>query len=157
MRATTPFLVLLVLAQQCYAAENEYRTGGSRYERTWQKFYVEAVHEPDIDDSLIAKGKAMVPAICEAVKHKDMKHRRYAIGALGYINERTALPTLEAILSDESEIDYFRGDALQSIYRIDSKRGLSYAAKYRSQPNTLGQYAKAVIKREPWLLLPSNE
>ncbi|MDI1362679.1 HEAT repeat domain-containing protein [Methylotenera sp.] len=99
----------------------------------------------------------MVPAICEAVKHKDMKRRRYAIGALGYINERAAMPTLEAILSDESEIDYFRGDALQSIYQIDSKRGLSYAAQYQSQPNTLGQYAKAVIKREPWLLLPSKE
>lgn len=145
------------MAQQCYAAEVEYRTGGSRYEKTWQQFYVEADHEPEIDDPLISKGKAMVPAICEAVKHKDMKRRRYAIGALGYINERAALPTLEAILSDASEIDYFRGDALHSIYRIDSKRGLSYAAQYQSQPNILGQYAKAVIKREPWLLLPSKE
>lgn len=152
MRATIPFLVFIVLAQQCYAAEIEYRTGGSKHDRAWHQFYVEADHESDIDDSLIAKGKVMVSAICEAVKHKDMKRRRYAIGALGYINERAAMPTLEAILSDESEIDYFRGDALQSIYRIDSKRGLSYAAQYQSQPNTLGQYAKAVIERKPWLL-----
>lgn len=70
----------------------------------------------------------MVPTICEAVKNKDMKRRRYAIGALGYINDRAALPTLEAILSDESEIDYFRGDALHSIYQIDRKRGLSYVS-----------------------------
>jgi hypothetical protein len=157
MRTAIPFLLLLVLAQECYAAEVEYRTGGSRYEKTWQNFYVEADHEPEIDDPLIAKGKPMVPAICEAVKYKDMKRRRYAIGALGYINDRAALPTLEAILSDESEIDYFRGDALHSIYQIDRKRGLSYAAKYQSLPNTLGQYAKAAIKLEPWLLLPSKE
>jgi hypothetical protein len=156
MRTAIPFILLHVLAQQCYAAEIEYRTGGSKYVRAWQQFYVEADHEPEIDDPLIAKGKVMVPAICEAVKHKDMKRRRYAIGALGYINERAAMPTLEEILSDESEIDYFRGDALQSIYQIDSKLGLSYAAQYQSQPNTLGVYAKAVIKREPWLLLPSK-
>ena len=118
MRATLPFLVLLVLAQQCYAAEIEYRTGGSKYDKAWQQFYVEADHESEIDDPLVAKGIVMVPAICEAVKHKDMKRRRYAIGALGYINERAAMPTLKAILSDKSEIDYFRGDARNPFIKL---------------------------------------
>lgn len=150
-------LVLLAVAQQSFAGETEYRTGGTKYERTWQAFYVEADHEPEIDDPLIAKGKKMVLAICEAIRHKDMKRRRYAIGALGYIGDRTALPTLESILIDETEIDYFRGDALHSIYQIDHKLGLRYAAKFGTLGNTLGRYAKAVLKREPWLLEPSQE
>lgn len=157
MRVVIFLLLVLVVAQHSFAGETEYRTGGAKFERAWQAFYVEADHEPEIDDSLIAEGKRMVPAICEAIHHKDMKHRRYAIGALGYIGDRTALPNLETILNDETEIDYFRGDALRSIYQIDRKLGQRYAAKFGSLASTLGQYAKAILKRESWLLEPSQE
>ena len=157
MRVAAFLMLVLAFTQQSFASETEYWTGGAKFEKAWQAFYVEADHEPEIDDPLIAKGKRMVPAICEAVGHKDMKRRRYAIGALGYIGDRTALKTLESILTDESEIDYFRGDALHSIYQIDRNLGLRYAAQYASLPNILGQYAKAVLKREPWLLEPSQE
>lgn len=146
-----------MLGTHACAAEIEYRSGGHKYNGAWETFYVKADHEPEIDDPLIAKGGPMVPAICEAIRHKDMKRRRYAIGALGYIRDRAALPTLESILADESEIDYFRGDALHSIYLIDRKLGLARASLYRAQTNTLGQYANAVVRREPWLLLPSKE
>jgi hypothetical protein len=157
MRTVSATLFLFLCLQPCSAAEVEYRTGGPQYDRAWHAFYVVADHEPEIDDSLIAKGWRMVPAICEAIQHKDMKRRRYAIGALGYIGDRAALKTLETILTDDLEIDYFRGDALRSIYQIDRKLGLRYGTQYETRQDTLGQYAKAVSKREPWLLAPSKE
>ena len=82
MRVVTYLLLVLAFAQQSFADETVYRTGGTKYVRAWQAFYVEADHEPEIDDPLIAKGKRMVPAICEAIRHKDMKRRRYAIGGI---------------------------------------------------------------------------
>jgi hypothetical protein len=157
MRIVFLFFVLLVLGARVYAGEMEYRPGGLKFNGAWEAFYVKADHEPEIDDPLIAKGRSMVPAICEAIRHKDMKRRRYAIGALGYIGDKGALPALESILADESEIDYFRGDALHSIYLIDRKLGLARASPYQSQTNTLGHYAKAVVRQKPWLLLPSKE
>ena len=109
----------LLFAVQVFAGEVEYRTGGPRFAKTWQAFYVEADHEPELDDPLIIAGRSMTAAICAAIVHPDMKRRRYAIGALGFIADRDALPTLEAILKNKKEIYYFRGDALHSIYQID--------------------------------------
>ncbi len=72
----------------------------------------------------------MIPAICAAVAHKDMKYRRYALSALGYIKSPKALPCLERILQDQTEIEYFRGDALQAIYLINQAMGRRYADQY---------------------------
>jgi hypothetical protein len=149
--------VSLLWATTCLAGDVEYRTGGTAFARTWQRFYVEADHEPELDDPLIEAGRPMVAAICEAVAHPDMKRRRYAIGALGYIRDRAALPTLEAILGSASELEYFRGDALQSIYRIDRKLGTKYAVQLEKQGGYLQMVATAVRKRERWLLRPSKE
>ena len=99
----------------------------------------------------------MVPFICAAIRHKDMKHRRYAIGALGYLGDIRALATLESILNDPKEIDYFRGDALHSIYQLDRKLGLRYAKQYQHENQYLTMLSGAILKHEPWLLKATEE
>ena len=135
------------------AANAMYRPGGEKFQKMWADFYKEAVPEPEIDEPLVRAGRRAVQAICQAVREKDMKYRRYAIGALGHIRDPRALATLEVILNAEDEIDYFRGDALRSIYQIDRKLGLNYAEKYKEATGTLKTYVIAVQKKEPWLLV----
>ena len=150
--------LLALLASHALAeAEVEYRTGGKPFSNTWQQFYVVADHEPEIDDPLIAAGQRMVPAICEAISHPDMKRRRYAISALGYIGDARALPSLESILRNAREIDYFRGDALKSIYQIDKALGTRYASQFRNQNGYLSMIATAIARKEVWLTEPSEE
>ncbi|RJQ52309.1 MAG: HEAT repeat domain-containing protein [Actinobacteria bacterium] len=137
--------------------EREYWTGGRRFESTWRESYrPELPHEPELDDPLIAAGSPMVLAVCEAVEHADTKYRRYALGALGFIGDRRALPTLQRILDDPSELDYIREDALQAIYQIDETRGMQIALRYRNDAG-LSDMAKAVLACEPWLKEPSEE
>jgi HEAT repeat protein len=139
------------------ARPGEYWTGGPQFQAAWRAFYRPAVvHEPELDDPLIAAGADMVPAICEAVVHQDMLYRRYALGALGYIGDRRALPTLQSILDDKSEESYFRDDALTSIYRIDEDLATGLARTLEDDPD-LGTTAKAILAREPWLKLGSEE
>ena len=157
MRTIFLLVIGLVTSQACAAGDVTYRPGGPQFAKAWHSFYDLADHEPDIDDPLIARGRPMVPLICSAVSHKDMKHRRYAIGALGYIGDRRALVALEAILKDRTEIDYFRGDALHSIYQIDRARGSGYALKYKYENSYLTMMSDAILKRAPWLLEPSEE
>lgn len=157
MRHLLTMLLGLLIAFPCLAENVEYRTGGSAFDGIWHAFYIEGDHEPDIDDPLIARGRSMVPAICEAISHKDMKRRRYAIGALGHIGDRRALPALETILKDSTEIDYFRGDALHSIYQLDRKLGLRYAKQYQRENEYLTRLSGSILKQEPWLLEASEE
>ena len=99
----------------------------------------------------------MVPAICEAVRHKDMKRRLYAIDALGYIGDRRSLPVLVGILDDVSESDDMRSEALISIYRIDRALGTRYARQYRHADERTAMVADAILRKDPWLLEPSEE
>jgi hypothetical protein len=151
------FVSLLLDSWSCMASEVEYRTGGLRFDKVWHAFYVEGDHEPDIDDPLIAVGSEMTLAICEAIAHPDMKRRRYAIGALGYIRDRQALTVLEKILKDKSEIYYFRGDALHAIYQIDEKMGSQYAEQFANEHEYLKRLANSIQRKESWLTEPSKE
>lgn len=137
--------------------EIEYRPGNAKSQEVWRAFYLENRHESAIDDPLITQGSGMVQDICAAIRHRDMKQRRYAIGALGYIGDQAALSTLESILGNEAELDYFRADALKAIYQINLNAGRREAKKYRARSDTLGQYAKAVVSGESWLLEHSKE
>lgn len=147
----------LLGASVAHADEVDYRTGGKRFAETWHAFYDLADHEPEIDDPLIEAGPKMVPAICEAVRHKDMQRRLYAIDALGYIGDRRALPTLEGLLDDVSESDDMRSEALISIYRIDRALGTRYARQYRHADKRTAMVADAILRKDPWLLEPSEE
>ncbi len=135
----------------------EYRTGAERFAHVWESFYVTGDHESELDDPLIAAGAGMVGPICAAIMHKDMKRRRYAIGALGFIADQSALTCLEKILKDQTEIDYFRGDALHSIYQIDKSRGENFATQHKSDNDYLKMLADAISKKAAWLTEPTRE
>lgn len=93
-----------------------------KHREEWKTFYCTS-SEWDTINTLVKAGSGMAPSIIEAIKRKDMYLRRYAIAALGYIQNREAIDCLSSLIRDESEIDYFRGDALQSLFQIDEKRG----------------------------------
>ena len=162
LRSVTGSLALstLLFATTSARADDEavdYRTGGKRFAKVWHAFYDESFHEPDIDDPLIAAGRPMVPAICEAISHRDMKYRRYAIGALGYIGDRKAVPTLVGLLENAGEEAYFRSDALLAIYRIDQPLGTRYARQYRHADKPIAMIAEAILRGDRWLLEPTEE
>ncbi|MBI4825952.1 MAG: HEAT repeat domain-containing protein [Nitrospirae bacterium] len=147
---------LLFAPTVIYAQGQEYRPGGDEYSSTWSRFY-NGDHEPELDDPLIEAGEKMTLVICEAVNNKDMRFRRYAISALGYIGDKRALPTLENILKSKDEIYYFRGDALQAIYQIDKILGKKYALEFWKEHEYLEMLRKAIEKDAKWLTEPTEE
>ena len=98
-------------------------------------------------DPLILHADLVKNRVIEEVAVRTMPKRRYAIGFLGVAGITDALPVLRTILGDESEEDYFRADALESIYRIAEEEGLALASQYQSRTNHLGWIAEGLINR----------
>jgi len=96
-------------------------------------------------DPLIIAGDKVVPLVLKEIQNKNMPRRRYAIHFLGNGSYRQALPLLMTILQDSAEEDYFRGDALISIYLIDEAKGKELARRYRDDQNYLGHISKQVL------------
>jgi hypothetical protein len=153
--AATIFFLIATNAY-CENSNVEYKPGDSIFQKAWNQFY-KGDHEPELDDPLINAGKKMTLVICEAIMHEDMKFRRYAIGALGFIGDVKAIPTLEVILKNEKEKDYFRGDALHSIYQINESLGRKYADEYKHRQDYLRLISEAILKKESWLTEPTEE
>ncbi len=148
---------LLALTPVLHAEVNTvYTPGGPEWAKTWKAFYA-GDHEEDLPKPLIKAGSKMVPAILEAIAHKDMQQRRYAISALGNIHDRRAIAPLTAILEDKSEEEYFRGDALVAIYQIDQTLGTQLAEKYVGEGDTLKTNSQAILAKEPWLAVGSAD
>lgn len=116
-----------------------------------KRFYDNEGPEDTLMDPLILAGETVVPFVMKEVKNKDMRRRRYAIGFLGNGSYKDALPVLEAILHDPAEEDYFRGDALQSVYMIDESKGRGLAQKYKDSQNYLGETSRRVISGDSQL------
>ncbi len=107
-----------------------------RHADVWRTFYFCASSENALIDVLYRAGPKMVPSIAEAILDRDMYARRYAISAVGLLRQPEALPVLFQILEDESETDYFRSDALEAIYVIDSGSGQLAAAEILNDPDS---------------------
>ncbi len=123
----------------------EYRpVEGGATKKVWDKFYA-GDDEAELPKPLIAAGKKMVPDICAAIAHPDMKMRRYAMSALGEIGDKAALPALESILKDKKELGYMRGDALQAIHQIDKALGVKYAKEFRKDDEYLEMIAVELL------------
>ena len=150
-------LLFHALTASSLAAEGvKYTPGGKEWAKVWTAFYNNTGGEEELMTPLVKAGPKMTPAILEAISHKDMKQRRYAIGALGHLKDRRAVEPLTAVLKDKREEDYFRGDALHAIYQIDQKLGSELAKQFSGQGDNLKMIAGAIIKKEPWLLDSGN-
>ena len=99
---------------------------GEKHRKTWTEFYTASSESANIS-VLVKVGRSIVSEVESAITDKKMYKRRYAIAALGYLNEKSAIPSLVAILNDPKEKDYFRGDALKAIYILDQSVGRSNA------------------------------
>lgn len=75
------------------------------------------IAEDMLADSLIISGERVAPRLVKEIANPSMPCRRYAIGFLGNIKFNPAIGRLQEILSDSSEQDYFRADALIAIFR----------------------------------------
>lgn len=145
-------LVILLLIGTAYVGGcNRTRLTASNQippEEALKRFYESDGPEDTLMDPLILAGDSVVPLVLKEVKNKSMPRRRYAIGFLGNGSYKEALPNLEGILQDPLEEDYFRGDALQSIYMIDESRGKGLAQKYEDHQNYLGEIARRVTAED---------
>lgn len=110
-----------------------------------QRFYNNNGPEETLMDPLIVAGDKVMPLVMREVKNKEMPRRRYAIAFLGNGSYRDAIPVLENILRDTREEDYFRADALTSIYMIDESMGLRLAQQYKDQADYLGDVSRRVL------------
>ncbi len=119
--------------------------GAKSPESILAEFYVNKGAEDQLIDPLILAGDRVVPLVIEKVKDKDMPRRRYAIGFLGNGSYRQALPVLQQILQNRTERDYFRGDALQSIYQIDTQLGTDCAQRYQDGNDYVSRIAKKIL------------
>ena len=101
--------------------------------------------EVQLKDPLILNGRRVLPLVLNALPKKDMLKRRYAIGFVGGGRYVEALPVLTSILIDESELNYFRADALKAIYQIDKSLSHKLAEQYTSEPDLFGEVAAQII------------
>jgi hypothetical protein len=135
-------ILLTILAAACASQAPE---------TALEKFYSYDGAEDQLMEPLILAGDKVVPLVIEKVKDKNMPRRRYAIAFLGNGSYQQALPVLQEILQDRTEKDYFRGDALQSIYRIDESLGLNLAQKYKSEGGYVGDIANDLLGEKKYL------
>ncbi len=118
-----------------------------RPETALQQFYAPGkdAAENMLMDPLILAGEPVVSLVMAEIQNKNMPNCRYAIGFLGNGSYRQALPVLEKILNDTSELDYVRADSLEAIYLIDAQRGTSRAAALKNESALLGATAQEII------------
>lgn len=97
-------------------------------------------------DPLILAGESVVPLVLSEIKSPNMKLRRYAIHFLGNGRYKEAIPELKQILANENELDYFRGDALASIFNMDPKLGIKLSKSYIDRDDILGRQAQEIAQ-----------
>lgn len=143
-------LVLLLLGTGGLAWLGTTMVGRPSPEDAMRQFYAPGndVAEDMLMDPLILAGESVVPLVLAEIQNKNMPNRRYAIGFVGNGSYRQALPVLEKILNDSSEVDYFRADSLEAIYLIDTQFGVNQAMALKNEPNLLGTIAKEIVSRE---------
>jgi hypothetical protein len=97
-------------------------------------------------EPLRREGRRVVPLLISELPNKGMPRRRYAIGFLGEGRYEEALPALERILGDVTEIDYFRADALLAIYEMAPIRGRELARYVQDPVGLLKRVVEAIAQ-----------
>ena len=124
---------------------------GPTPEEALEEFYANPGPENTLMDPLIVAGPSVYPLVIDAIADPDMPLRRYAIGFLGNEEVSEALPVLLTILNDENELSYFRGDALEAIYKIDKEQAKVLAEPFRDRDDMLGRSAGEVLDDAEYL------
>ncbi len=101
--------------------------------------------EGQLKDPLILNGRRVLPLVLSDLPNKDMPRRRYAIGYIGDGGYVEALPVLQSILKDETELNYFRADALEAIFQIDKPLSEKLAKQYVDEPDLFGRVATQIV------------
>lgn len=123
-----------------------FRVAPGSPEEALEKFHSAQVAEDQLIDPLILAGKKVVPLLIKEIEDKNMQQRRYAIAALGHLEDPSALPPLENIFKDVSEIDYYRCDALESMALLDLNVGLALAKEHMgSSVSCISQLSSALV------------
>lgn len=128
--ATTAVLLLALIAWLCV---DLYSNIPKSPELALKSFYEREVAEDQIMDPLILSGPGVIPLLQKELTNPGMTNRRYAIGALGNLGNKSALPILGNLASKKSEIDYIRCDALVAIGMIDYQEGLRVTNNAREE------------------------
>jgi hypothetical protein len=97
---------------------------------------------------LVRAGADACDAIAREVTNREMPLRRYAIGAIGALRCRRALPTLTSMIQAEDERDFVRGDALEAVWMIDRPSAESFAKALAGRSDYLGSTAARVLRGE---------
>lgn len=98
-----------------------------------------------LTEPLRRAGDSILPLLLAEVRDKAMPKRRYAIGYLGERRYEAALPVLEAILRDDTERDFVRGDALLAIYAISEPRAKLLAADHQHHAGHLNRIVGEIV------------
>ncbi len=101
--------------------------------------------EDTVMDPLILHADRVKLRVIEEIRNPRMDKRRFAIAFLGNEKVREAIPVLETIVNSESEHEYIRGDALESILMIDEARGKELAKTYLNRQDYLGFIARTSL------------
>jgi HEAT repeat protein len=88
--------------------------------------------EGQLDYPLILAGSRMIPRLCRDIQRRDFPRRLYAMHALGDFGRPAAIPSLEKVLADEGEAGCFRAQALDTIHRIDERKGVDWAKRLKT-------------------------
>ncbi len=102
--------------------------------------------EDQLTDPLVLAGPRVRPLVLSAVADREMKHRRYALAYLGCAGYTPAQERLRQIVNDETERDYFRADALESLWRLDHEEASTVAQALQSRQDFLGQTAVRIVE-----------
>ncbi len=81
-------------------------------------FINQSVSEEYINRPIKEAGRPIGKIIVKNITDKQMKNRRYAIGALAEIKYKEAIPILQKIANDTTEIDYIREEAIEVINKL---------------------------------------
>jgi hypothetical protein len=153
MKILVTFIISMVLLIAIFLMSLYWQRTPYSPENALEIFYSYNGAEDELMDPLLLAGRKVIPLLIEQIKHQNMPKRRYAILAVGHLGDSSSLPILEKILTDSSENNYFRCDALLAIAMINSKRGYSLAKRYSKETEEkmtcLSKTSQEILTRIP--------
>ncbi|WP_279357153.1 hypothetical protein [Methylobacterium indicum] len=140
---------MFMLAGAWDFALNPYRTP----EAALAAFYEDVPYSPACAESgpLRWAGRRIVPVIITEISNRGMPKREHAISFLGEKRYRDALPVLEKIAIDTTELDHIRYVALIAVSEIELKIAQKIAVDMPENSMASIKIKDSIIYNEPEL------